>query len=403
MNKVYIFFTLLFTSVLTAADWPHFLGPNGNDQTSAESSFDPDLNKWKKAWEVKIGVGYSAVAVEGDFAYTMGHDAKNTESVYCIDTKTGETVWKHDYPGKLVNKLHFGGPNATPSIEGDFVYTAGKDGKAFCLYKKDGKVVWQKDLLETMGIPLPNFGIAGSPLIYKDWIIYTSGRALVLNKKTGDVVWLSKVSEPGESAYHPGHATPVVFSHSGKDYLAYLIGTGFEILNIADGSFVARHNLSAEYNMTATTPIILNDGKNILLSWNKYSEMLNFDGKALSKKWKTSKFIHTMQNTVLLDGVLYGTHGKDRSKRVTMNAVNPETGKFLWTAKFQWAQIIVIGDTMLCVTVDGQMVTVKVNKEKFEEVSRIKILDNICWTKATYAGGKIYVRNDKGRLLSFSL
>ena len=45
----------------------------------------------------------------------------------------------------------------------------------------------------------------------------------------------------------------------------------------------------------------------------------------------------------------------------------------------------------------------KINKSKFEEISRIKILDNICWTKATYAGGKIFVRNDKGRLLCFSL
>ena len=403
MNKVYILAIFLLSSVLAAADWPKFLGPNGNDITSADSDFNPDLNKWKKSWEVKIGVGYSAIAVEGGFAYTMGHDARNTESVYCLDIKDGKVVWKHDYPGKLVNKLHFGGPNATPVVEGDFVYSAGKDGKAFCLDKKTGKVIWEKDLLKTMGIPLPNFGIAGSPVIHNDWIIYTSGRALVLNKKTGELVWVSKAVEQGESAYHPGHATPVIFKNGGKEFLSFLIGTGFEVLNLKDGSRVARHNLSAEYNMTATTPIILNEGKNILLSWNKFSEMLSFDGKALTKVWKTSKFIHTMQNTVLVDGVLYGTHGKDRSKRVTLNAVNPASGKFFWDAKFQWSQITVIGDTMLCMTVDGQLVTVKVNKNKFEEVSRIKVLDNICWTKATYAGGKIYLRNDKGRVICFSL
>ena len=403
MNKVYILLLLTLGLAVNAADWPKFLGPNGNDITKAESSFDPDLNKWKKSWEVKIGVGYSAIAVEGDFAYTMGHDAKDTEFIYCLDVKTGKTVWQHQYPGKLVNKLHFGGPNATPTIEGDVLYTVGKDGKAFCLTKKDGKVVWKKDLLAIMGIPLPNFGIAGSPVIYKDWIVYTSGRALALNKKTGETVWVSKVAEPGESAYHPGHATPVVFSNGGSDYLAFLIGTGLEILNMKDGSRVARHNLTAEYNMTATTPIVMNSGSNILLSWNKFSEMLKFDGKSLTKVWKTSKYIHTMQNTVLVDGVLYGTHGKDRSKRVTFNAVNPETGKFYWDERFQWSQITVIGDTMLCMTVDGQLVTVKVNKDKFEEISRIKILDNICWTKATYAGGKIYLRNDKGRVICLSL
>jgi len=403
MKQVYFLILLLFGTALGAADWPKFLGPNGNDITKAADSFNPDLNKWKKAWEVKIGVGYSAIAVEGDFGYTLGHDAKQTESVYCLDLKTGKTVWKFDYSGKLVNKLHFGGPNATPTIEGDVLYTVGKEGQAFCLDKKSGKVIWQKDLLKEMGIPLPNFGIAGSPVIYNDWIIYTSGRALALNKKTGEKVWVSKVVEEGESAYHPGHATPVVFTNGSNDYLVFLIGTGLEILNIKDGSRVVRHNLTAEYNMTATTPVVMNDGKNILLVWNKFSEMLSFDGKSLTKVWKTSKYIHTMQNTVLVDGVLYGTHGKDRSKRVTMNAVNPKTGKFLWDAKFQWSQITVIGDTMLCMTVDGQLVTVKVDKEKFKEISRIKILDNICWTKATYAGGNIYLRNDKGRVIRLSL
>lgn len=403
MNKVYLLFLLLCGSCLNAEDWPSFLGPNANDITKAGENFDADLKKWKKAWEVKIGVGYSAIAVKGDLAYTMGHDANETESVYCLDVKSGKTVWKHDYPGKLVNKLHFGGPNATPTVDGDFLYTSGKDGKAFCFSRKDGKVIWKKDLLEAMGIPLPNFGIAASPLIYNDWVIYTSGRALALNKKTGASVWLSKAVEQGESAYHPGHATPVVFQNAGKDYLAFLIGTGLEILSMKDGSRIARHNLTAEFNMTATTPIILNEGKNILLSWNKFSEMLSFDGKALNKVWKTSKFIHTMQNTVLVDGILYGTNGKDRSKRVSLNAINPESGESIWEAPFQWAQITVIGDTMLCMTVDGQLVTVKVSKDKFSEISRIKVLDNICWTKAVYAGGKIYLRNDKGRVICFSL
>lgn len=403
MNRLILIFTALLSCSVMAADWPHFHGPNLNDKTSADSSFNPDLSKWKKVWETKIGQGYSALTVSDGLAYSMGHDGSETETVYCIDTETGKIKWKHDYKGQLINKLHDGGPNSTPTIEGDFVYSIGKDGKAFCFDRKTGKIIWKQDILSTMGIKLPNFGFACSPVIHKDWIIYISGKALALNKNTGKTVWLSKVVESGESAYHPGHATSVVFQNSGKEYLAFLIGTGLEILNLNDGSRVARHDLKADYNMTATTPMILNDGKNILLSWNKFTEMLTFDGKSLKSKWKTSKFIHTMQNTVLVDGVLYGTDGKERGKRITLIALNPEDGKFLWDAKFQWSQITVIGDVMLCMTVDGQLVTVKVNKKKFEEISRIKILDNICWTKATYADGKIYVRNDKGRVVCYSL
>ena len=153
----------------------------------------------------------------------------------------------------------------------------------------------------------------------------------------------------------------------------------------------------------STSPTVLNDGKNILISWNKYSEMLSFDGRELGKVWKSGKFTHTMQNSILIDGVLFGCDGKERGKRITMNAIEADSGKFLWTEKFQWSQITVIGDVMLCMTVDGDLVTLKVSAEKLVEISRKKILDNICWTKATYAGNRIFTRNDKGRFVCYSM
>ena len=187
-------------------------------------------------------------------------------------------------------------------------------------------------------------------------------------------------------------------------YVLLQIGTGIEVLNLNDGSRVARHNLKADYNMTATNPLVFDNGNKIIISWNKYSEMLNFDGSTLSKGWKTSDYIHTMQNTVQYGDIIYGVNGKDRGKRVSFMAMEAASGKVLWEKKgFKWAQITGIGDTLLCMDVKGDLVTVKADKTKFEEISRITILDNICWTKATYANNRIYVRNDKGRVICLKL
>ena len=284
------------------------------------------------------------------------------------------------------------------------LYAVGKAGQALCLNKQDGSLVWKQDLVKLMGIDVPAFGLASSPIIYKDWIIYTSGKALALNKKTGELVWLSKNITTSEAAYHPGHATPVVFNKGGIDYMTLYLGTGLEVLKVQDGSFVARHNLKANYNMTATTPLVMNDGGRIFISWNRYSEMLNFDGKSLTSAWKKKNFTHTMQNNVLIDGVIYGTHGRDRGKRTSFMAMDAKTGKVLWEQKgFKWSQITVIGTTMICMTVDGHLASVKVSPKKFEQVSNVKILDSVCWTKATYANGRLFIRNDEGRLMCLGL
>ena len=143
---------LVFQSCIQAKDWPAFLGPNGNDVVNEELGFNPDLSKWSKVWENNIGVGYTATVVADGMAFNMSHDKKETETLHCFDSKSGKPLWRFDYNGPLINKLHKGGPNSTPTIEGEFVFIMGKAGQAFCLNKTDGSVVWQKDLLKSFDL-----------------------------------------------------------------------------------------------------------------------------------------------------------------------------------------------------------------------------------------------------------
>ena len=390
----------LCTVISHAGDWPKFLGPNDNDIIKVEKVFNADLKEWEKKWEIKIGIGYSAIAVSGKKAFTLGHDGKETETLYCLDTEKGKELWKFSYKGLLINKLHFGGPNATPTIDGEKVYSISKDGQLFCLSKADGKLIWRQDLLKVLKIKQPSFGFAGSPVIHHGNVYVTCGRATAIDKKSGAVQWVSKITKQEEDSYLPGHATPVIFTRGSQTFLLLQLGTGLEVLNVIDGSFITRYDLKAAYKMTATTPLVFDQGRKIILTWNRYSTMLNFDGKKLTKGWKTKELIQSMQNNVLYGNTLLATSGTEGGKRVKMVAVDVNTGKFLWEEKgFNWAQLTGVNQTLLCMGVTGELSTVKVSDKAFTEISRIKILDNICWTKATYAGGCIYLRNNKGRVL----
>ncbi|MCH2204340.1 MAG: PQQ-binding-like beta-propeller repeat protein [Lentisphaerales bacterium] len=392
---------LFLIPCLAFAEWPKFLGPNGNDTVEKDSLFNPDLSRWQKAWEVNVELGYSATAVVGDFIYTMGHDGKNTEKVLCLDVKTGKTVWTHTYEGILLDKQHTGGPNTTPTIEGDKLYTLGKAGQIFCLNKADGSVVWKADLKALTKLKLPNWGYASSPVTHGDMILLSCGRTVVLNKKTGKLLWMSKSVDKDEKSYISGYATPVVFDYNGTDYVTFYLGTGLEILNVKDGSRVARYDLTSKYNMVSTTPIVVNEGKNIFLSWMPYSAFLEFDGKSIKSVWKEKNATRSFQNNIVIDGVAYGTHGHFRDKRTKMQAFDLKSGKLLWEEKFPWSQIIAVGDTFVCQNINGNLTTAKVSKEKFEQISSMNVLGNVCWTKPTYSNGRLFVRNNLGRLICY--
>jgi outer membrane protein assembly factor BamB len=83
--------------------------------------------------------------------------------VWCLDAKSGKEIWTHKYAEKLDPKLYDGGPNATPTIDGDVVYTLSRTGNLFCLSMADGKPKWHKHFqsdLKWQGAELGLFGIA---------------------------------------------------------------------------------------------------------------------------------------------------------------------------------------------------------------------------------------------------
>src|SRR3954471_563730 len=73
MTKALSLLAILSTaSLLHAADWPQYRGPNG-DGTSPEKGI---LKQWpseglKTVWKTKLPNGFSSMAVSGGKAYTM--------------------------------------------------------------------------------------------------------------------------------------------------------------------------------------------------------------------------------------------------------------------------------------------------------------------------------------------
>jgi outer membrane protein assembly factor BamB len=119
-------------SISSAADWYRWRGPDLNG-ISEETGW---LANWpadgpKQMWKTSVGIGFSSVAVSQGRVYTLGHarnNDTNNDTIFCFDAKTGEPIWKFSYVAKLDPKYYEGGPSATPTVDGDRVYTFGKRG-----------------------------------------------------------------------------------------------------------------------------------------------------------------------------------------------------------------------------------------------------------------------------------
>ena len=158
----------------------------------------------------------------------MGNKS-DRDYVIALDEGTGEEIWRHGYAESLNPNLYDGGPNATPTIDRDYVYTMSKSGKAYCLEAETGKVIWTKDLKQIYNVNKPTWGFASSPLIQGDRVVYNVGtHGLALKKNTGSLAW-----ETGAGT--AGYATAVFYDHNGTEALVMFTADSAYGVDLSNG------------------------------------------------------------------------------------------------------------------------------------------------------------------------
>ncbi|MBC9889622.1 MAG: PQQ-binding-like beta-propeller repeat protein [Opitutae bacterium] len=290
--------------------------------------------------------------------------------------------------------MHEGGPTGSVTIVGGKAFAISKDGQVFCLNAENGSEIWSVKLTQLLRMEVPQWGFGSSPVEYKGDLLISAGRTVALDKETGKPSWIS--SEDRKA----GYGTPVVFTRSGKDYIATMDAEGLSILDAADGAEIARYGQRVKYDMNASTPAVFANGEQILFYTNSNSAMLAFDGETLTSIWEDRKLQNALSGSILMGKALYGLNGSYKNKKTSLYSRNLGDGKENWVVPdYGYATLIAVGDTLVILTEDGELVTASANAERYRELSRKKLLEAICWTHPTYADGRIFVRNEHGALI----
>ncbi len=393
-----ISFSILVISSVYADDWRNWNGAK-HDGISRETGF---ADAWPKdglpvKWTRQIGTGFSSFSVVGDRLLTMGHQDGN-ETVWCLNPQTGDVLWKHEYPGELLPHLHEGGPCSTPTVDGDFVYTLGKEGQLFCLNLADGKVVWEKMLQAELGVKLPEWGFSSSARILGNHLILEAGRVVSFDKWTGDKLWQSDIHEAG-------YGSAAVFEHGGKTLIATLDCDGLRILDSADGRQIAYTDWKSPYRTNATTPIIVGDQIYVSTGYKVGCGLFQLQGDSLEPVYKNRDMRNHFNNSILYDEHLFGFDGDAHLGRlVTLRCMDFATGKLAWQQRdLGCGSLLIVDDKLLVLTEAGELVLAKASLDSYVELTRSPFLEGRCWTVPVLANGLVYGRNAEGKLVCVAL
>lgn len=421
----------MFSTSTKALDWPQWQGPDRN----AISKEQGLLKEWPKdgpplAWKSKgLGGGDSAPSIAKGTIYGMSHRSED-EVVWALSEADGKEIWVTRLAPALKQKMPHGkeGPGCTPTADGDFLYVEGLAGDVACIQAKDGKIVWQKNLLKDFDGRSPMWSYRESPLIDGDKIILTPGGSdailVALEKSTGKTIWKSLLptNSPSGAAEGPGsqrgfgggpgggagaaYASPIAIDFGGQRQYVQFTAKALIGVSASDGKFLWRYNKPANGpGINCATPIY-HDGFVFASSAYgagggvvKLSQDTNSTVKA-DEVFFSKKLQNHHGGVIFADNCLYGANGgNEGGSLVCMDFSN---GNILWETrnlgegKPAKGSIAMADGRLYYRNESGAIFLIEPSAKEYIEHGRFEQPDRTelpAWSHPVIANGKLYIRD----------
>lgn len=385
-------FLASFTFLTTQAqpsDWHQWRGPNRNG-LSAETGWQ---SKWsppgpRRVWQVRVGQGYSGVAVVGNKAYTLGN-ANGQDTLFCLNTANGNVIWQYKYNCASGD---YGGPRATPAVSKGKVYLLSREGLAICLDASSGKFEWQQHVGQQVGVSPPTWGFAGSPLVEGNRVYYNIGpNGIALDATSGKVVWKS-----GRGG--TGYSSPLIATIGTQKTLVLFNADGVIGVNPDNGRTIWFHPWKTSYDVNAADPLVVGNEVFISSNYGKGCALLRIDGNRVSVVWENRSMKNHFNPSVLVNGHLFGNDDN------TLRCVQWKTGTEKWSLRgIDKGGVIAADWKLIVLSGRGEVIIAEAKAERYTELARIPVLNGTTWTHPTLANGFLYCRSHEGELVCLDL
>ena len=369
-------------------DWPQWRGLN-RDGRSDEKGL---LKDWPAAgpplaWKAAgAGEGYSSFAVANGRLYTLGARA-GTEYTFAFDAASGKKVWEASN-GRRFNNDRGSGPRATPTVDGDRIYSFGASGDLSALEAATGKVLWTVNVLTKFGGSNIQWGLSESPLVLSDRILVNAGGPIVALQKTdGSQIWKSN----GEPA---GYSSAVLHEAGGVRQAIYFTHTRVVGVDVNSGKRLWSYEQVANNVANIATPVVRDDKVFVSSDYGTGAALLQLTPSGGGMRAKEVYFTRDMRNhhssSVLVGDHLYGFSS------AILTAMNFNDGQVAWRDRSVGKGSLVFADDRLYLfSEEGTVGLAEANPTAYREHGRFKISSGNLptWSHPVVSGGKLFLRD----------
>jgi outer membrane protein assembly factor BamB len=427
------------TAAVGVQGWLDWRGPLQSG-VSLEKGLPAKVDAKAALWTADFP-GQSAPVIANGKLYVMGYLGEGPnlqEGVACFDAETGKPLWKHLSNDFLSDIIYLRYATSSPTIDAEtgHVYTQGSQGLLSC-FTADGKLVWQRSLMEEFGrLTFPNNRTA-SPLIDHELVItrgITSSwgahgaagdRFYAFDKKTGELVWSSAPGDrPQDNTFcHPWlgfqDGKRVLYSSGGDSTLLALNArTGEPLWRTPVAKAGAKGGINASVVQYRDTIIVTHESEN--LDTSDVGRMAAFKiptgvqpPTPQAPQVFPTKDLEQWRNPIgalATSPVLVGDRIYQVSGFGDLCAIDAASGKVLWKKKLgieQRQSSPFYADGLLYIAMyiaagneegktgdEGEFFVVRPGEKDAEILSR-SILAGKCYGSPVGYNGKVYVQTEK--------
>lgn len=387
-----------------AGDWPQILGPNRTGIAQNEKLAD----KWPAGgphtqWQHPVGDGFAGAAIVDQTAI-IWHRQGDQHIVESLKVSNGDNNWKKAIPAKYVpSYTRDSGPRGVPLISGTRVFLFCPRGDLYCLDLKSGDTVWHRDTWEDYSSKRPRrgdppdgyFGFGTTPILEGDRLLLNVGGdtnnagIVAFDAATGKTLWTA-------TEERASYSSPVAATIGGQRHILFATRLSMMSVDPKNGHVLFQFPYGRfGPAVTAANPVVIGDRVFITASYNFGATLSQVGRSGAVRIWESDDVLSSQYTTPILhDGVLFGIHGRQDAGAAALRCVDPATKKVLWEVDgFGYASLIMADGKLIILKTDGELVLVRADKSKFVELGRTRLFSDTARALPALSNGRLLVRD----------